>query len=227
MPQDLGLYHFRLTDDNKEMLEQCVVWLRSVTVVHLAVYEISKIGKGHIHVIFDTKGKSTLMQQFHKFFKNRWSGNKSFSCETLKKELENNYIYLCKGTRDSEPNVLYKLQSIDVSMYHNKYWEDKPKEQDYKLISKTNKKPKQKSWSEELTEEIRKQYPDRHWEYCGKDIDTIWSAVLKQLGKSSKKLSSYIVRDLVMGQLNALNPDCYGLHISLKHSAFPDLYGEA
>jgi len=226
MPQDSGLYHFRLTDENRDMLVSVVTWLRSQTVVHLAVHEISKQGKAHIHVIFDTKCKSTLIQNFHKEFKKRWCGNKSFSCETLKKELENNYIYLCKGTRDTQPDVLYKLIDIDVTKYHNKYWEDKPKEQDYKLNPKLLVKAKSKTWSELLTEELIEKYPKRKWEYCAADIDDLWSIVLKNLGKNSKKLNGHIVRDLVLGQLNALNPDCYGLHKSLKHSVFSDLFGE-
>lgn len=223
-------YHFRLTEEDKQFLtNDVIVYLISISVVDLAVYEVSKIGKSHIHVILQPlKTKSTFLQQFHAHFKRRYVGNKSITCETLKKEKENNYIYLCKGTRDSPPQVLHKLSSIDTDFYWKKYWEDKPLEKDYKINPPNpNRREKVKTWSELLTIDLKKQYPGKTWEYCGYDIDILWSAVLKSLGVNSKKLNERIIKDLVLGQLNALNPDSYGLHKTMKHLAFPDLYGEA
>lgn len=221
--------HFRLTDENKEMLISAINWIQSVGVVYYAVSEISKQGKLHIHAIIDVNNKSTFIQQFHKHFKNRWHGNKSYSCEALKKDLINNYIYLSKGTRDDLPNVIHKIADItdeNIKEYHDKYWEDKPKELE-KTVMNNAKKASVPTWSELLTLEIIKQYPNKDWEYNAIDIDLLWSMVTKSLGTRSKKLNAFIVRDLVLGQLNALNPHCYGIQKSLRNQAFADLYGEA
>lgn len=219
--------HFRLTEENSDMLEQVVTWIQSVGSVYLAVKEVSSLGKLHIHCIINVNNKSTFIQQFHKYFKNRWHGNRAYSCETLKKDLYNNYVYLCKGTRHTLPDVLHKINDIttdDIKTYHSKYWEDKPEDKDIIVAQKT-KKNLTLTWSQELTLDIKKLYPARKWEYCATDIDTLIDLVLKHLGKSSKKLNSFIVRDLVFGQLNALNPDCYGLKQNIRTQAFADLFG--
>lgn len=223
-------YHFRLTDPEQKMLESCVNWLcgNKLCVVELAVEEVSKQDKLHMHVILGITNKSTLFQQFHKKFENRWHGNKSYSCETLKKSKENNYIYLCKGTRNALPKIIYKLSMITdekIKEYHDKYWEDKPVEQEHKVLMR-KKKSEVKTWSQELTETIRKEYPGKLWIYDADDVDQLWNIVTDALGTASKKLNAFIVRDLVMGQLNALNPKCVGIKKQMRNQAFPDLFGE-
>lgn len=225
----MELYHFRLTDPsgNIDMLRHNVLtYLRANAIVYLSVYELSKQGVPHTHSIVGfLKTKSTFFQAFHKHFKNRFSGNKCYSCETLRKDASNNYIYLCKGTRDAPPDVLFKTIDVDTNELWKKYWEDKPIEKDYAVIHADKpKKTKALTWSEELTISIRKEWPARTWEYNPSDISDLWDLVLQHLGKGSKKLNGRIISDLVMGQLNALNPDCYHLHKSMKHIAFPDLF---
>lgn len=220
------LYQFRITDENAEMLESAVTWFRSVTVVHLAVYETSRLGKLHIHCVLDITCKSTFIQQFHKKFKNRWMGNKSYSCETLKKDIENSYIYLSKGTRFKEPDVIFTLlTSEQITQYWQKYWSDKPIEAD-KTLGFTNKKKSTESWSEMVTKEILEKYPARDWQYDADDIDTLISIVMVKLGQQSKKLNHRIISDLVLGQLNGLmKGKCISLNKQIKRLSFPDLFG--
>lgn len=232
------LYTFRLTDDNHQMLKDFVVYARSVAVVDLAVFEISKEGKPHIHMLFEPtkpKTKSAWVQAFHKFFKNRWVGNQSYSCTELRENKENFIIYCCKGTRFYPPDVLYNrthtgekepyLTNEVIENYWKKYWEDKPISADKTLIKKTVKEQKP-TWSKCLTDEIRKDYPGRDWSYDADDINLIFDIVMKNLGSQSKKLNAFIVRDLVLGQLNALNDGlCLGLNKNLKKTAFPELFG--
>lgn len=222
------LYNFRLTHHDHETLKLVILWFRSKSQVYLAVQEISRHEKKlHIHMIFETDKKSTLFQQFHVHFKNMFKGNQSFSCEELKKELVNNYIYLCKGTRIVPPVVLFfneeKITQFDIDGYWNKYWEDKPIEEDKTLIHNKIKKNKCLSWSEQLTLDIRKSNPSKLWNYDKIDIELLCDFVLKALGTQSKKLSSFIVRDLVLGQLNALNPHCLALRNKLLSEGFSDL----
>lgn len=224
------ILHFRLNDESHENLRHIVTWLTSVcSSVHLAVEEIGKNGRRHIHCVIQVKNKSTLIQQFHKQTSGRYKGNKAYSCESLTKDIERIYIYLCKGTRFTLPNVLYKIKSIDVSYYHAEYWKILPIENDWS-INPTHNNPIKKrtlTWSENLTNEIREKYPNNNWEYQATCIDLLWNMVTKALGKSSKKLSCNIIRDLVMGQLNALNPNSFGIRVTLKNNAFPDLFGES
>lgn len=221
------LVHFRLTDDNSEMLQHAVTWFRSVTVVHIAVYETSRIGKLHIHCILDVINKSTFVQQFHKQFKDRWKGNKSYSCEPLKKDIENNLIYCSKGTRFKEPEVIFTLKtSEEITSYWKQYWSDKPLEKD-NTLGLTKKKKSGESWSQMVTKEIEEKYPGRNWEYGAEDVSEIINVVMIKLGQESKKLNHRIISDLVLGQLNALNKGkCISLNNQIKRFAFPDLFGE-
>jgi len=221
-----SLFHFRLHHPEHETLNLVVLFFRSKVPVYYAVQEYGrKSGENHIHMIFETLGKSTLLQQFHKHFKDIFKGNQSFSCKELKKELLNNYIYMSKGTRDKPPNVLFhndeKGVTLDlIEIYHTKYWSDKPVEQDKTI---TIKKDNKLTWSQQLTSFIKEKSGARVWQYDRVDIEILTSYVLKSLGAQSKKLSSFIIRDLVLGQLNALNPSCPSLTNKLLHEAFPDL----
>lgn len=225
------LYNLRVTHHDIETLKLVVLWFRSKVSVYLAVHEISRQEKKlHIHMLFecDESKKSNLFQQWHIHFKNIFKGNRAFMCKELKKPLENNYIYLCKGTRFEPPNVIFfneekDLHQTDIDGYWNKYWEDKPIEEDKTLIHNKIKKDKALSWSEQLTLDIRKSNPSKVWNYDRLDIETLCDKVLKSLGTQSKKLSSFIVRDLVLGQLNALNPHCLALREKLLKEGFSDL----
>jgi len=226
-----SLLTMRLTDDNHEMLTSFVVWARSTSVVYLAVYETSKQGQLHIHMLFEPikQLKSAWIQAFHKFFKNRWNGNKSYSCSNLKLEVDNFYIYCCKGCRFKPPDVMFtKLPDTDIDKYWKKYWEDKPIEEDKTLLKQTKKKTSIITWSQQVSLDIIKAYPDHTWSYCSEDVDVIFDFVLKCLGSTSKKLNAFILRDLVLGQLNAIsNGQCSGLNKALKKLAFPELFGNA
>jgi len=212
------LLHFRLTDDSQPNLEEVTTWLRSVSKVYLCVLESGSItGKQHTHCVHDfPKTKSTFGQNFLKKFP-RYKGNQSYSCETLKKELENNIRYLCKGTKDILPQVLFSSYSDEeIKLFHEQYWSENKK-----VVKEKNKTI---SWSQQLTQDIQNEYPQScNFTYCAVDIQIITRRTLLQLGATSKKLNHMIVRDLVLGQLNALNK--YSLHEDIYMKAFPDLYG--
>jgi hypothetical protein len=116
-----------------------------------------------------------------------------------------------------------KITQVEIDSYWNKYWEDKPIEEDKTLIHNKIKKNKALTWSEQLTLDIRKSNPSKIWHYDRIDVELLADFVLKALGSQSKKLSSFIVRDLILGQLNALNPSCPYLRSKLLHDGFSDL----
>lgn len=212
------MLHFRLTDDSLNNIQEVVTWLRSVSKVYLSVLESGSVtGKQHTHCLIDfPKTKSTYAQQFLKKFP-RYKGNKSYSCELLKKDMENNIRYLCKGTVSDLPHVLFSSYSEEeIKIFYEQYWSEN------KLIEK--KKKSNLTWSEQLTEDIKNEMPhSKDFTYCKTDIQILTRRVLTQLGKTSKKLNCHIIRDLVLGQLNALNG--YALQEEMFGKAFPDLFG--
>jgi len=212
------LLHFRLTDDSLQNLEEVTTWLRSVSKVYLCVLESGSVtGKQHTHCVHDfPKTKSTFGQNFLKKFP-KYKGNQSYSCETLKKELENNIRYLCKGTKDSLPQVLFSCYNEEeIKLFHEQYWSENKK-----VVKEKNKTI---SWSQQLTLDIKEEIPQSvNFKYDALSIQILTRRVLKQLGATSKKLNHMIVRDLVLGQLNALNE--YSLQEDIYMKAFPDLFG--
>lgn len=88
------------------------------------------------------------------------------------------------------------------------------------------KKQKVKTWSQNTTDTIRKNFPNYVFEFKAQDIMIITQEVLLCLGEGSKKISPMIIRDLVFGQYNALKPGCKEFTEFLYSRAFPELFGE-
>lgn len=222
------LLTLRLTDTSREYLEKAVLYARSTAIVELAVFEISKLGHEHIHMLFEPNvTKSAWVQGFHKHFNKRWVGNKAYSCSELEKEKENFLIYCCKGTRNTPPDVIFHFMTAEQVMgYWQKYWSDKPVEQDLTLTAFKSKKQKEPNWAMKCTQWIRLTHPHHTWSYTSDCIDLLTDLVLERLGEVSGKLSSHILSDLVRGQLNALCAGrCKGLKERLLMEGFPDLFG--
>jgi len=229
-PAPIGtIYVLRLTDNSRDKLIEVVNWFRTNAQVLITCFEISRAGQEHIHMLFiPLKSKSILFQNFHTATGNKYKGNKSFSCKEKQKDMINNLIYICKGTRFKPPDILFKIVNITDDMviqYWKHYWSDKPIEAD-KTISTKPKKNANPTWSELLTKTIKNDRPNYNWSYCAEDINDLYSYVLKNLGITSKKLSPIIVRDLVYGQLNALTDgECCQMKKKFQQEMFPDLFG--
>lgn len=220
----------RLSDDDTEMLNSAVMYARTNSIVDLAVFEVSKIGQRHIHMLYEPINvtKSAWVQGFHKFFKKRWSGNKSYSCTELIKDKENFTIYCCKGTRFKPPDVIFSMiDPVTIDAHWKKYWSDKPIEKDNTLKSSSTKKKSDLTWSQNLTKTLEES-SDHKWSYDSVSMDKILDATMVALGAGSKKLNSYIVRDIALGQLNALTKgQCKPLADKVRFEAFPDLFGQS
>jgi len=223
-----GLFAFRLTDSDVGMLSSFLNWAQSTSVVHFCCFEISKHGKEHIHALLELKNKSTWVQQFHKKFEKRWVGNRAYQCNSLREEKEHYLLYMSKGIRNKKPEIWYKLAQYTDEMvegWYEKYWSDKPIENDKTLLRQP--KASKPSWSEELTKLIVKDNPGRHWRYNVHDVDELLEHyVMPMLGQGSKKLNPRIIADLVMGQINALSSGrCESLNALIRRQGFPDLFG--
>jgi len=222
------LLTLRLTDTSREYLEKAVLYARSTAIVELAVFEISKLGHEHIHMLFEPNvTKSAWVQGFHKHFNKRWVGNKAYSCSELEKDKENFLIYCCKGTRDTPPDVIFHFMTAEqVTGYWQKYWSDKPVEQDFTLTASKSKKQKEPNWSMKCTQWIRLENPHVHWDYTNEHIRLLSRLVRRRLGEISGKLDAKILNQLVQGQLNALTGgNCDKHEERLLMEGFPDLFG--
>lgn len=120
--------HLRFTSEDDEILDSVILFCRGQGKVFLAVKELSKDAKKHIHLLIETtKTISTCGQSISKAFPAH-VGNGSKSFTAFKKSLDDNILYCCKGTKELPPVVLFTtLESIVIENAHKKYWEEQQK----------------------------------------------------------------------------------------------------
>jgi len=120
--------HLRFTEESDEILDKVVLFCRGQGKVILAVKEVSKDGKKHIHLLINTSLTiSRCGQLISKAFPAH-VGNGSKSFMAFKKSLEHNILYCSKGTKELPPVVLFTtLESIVIEDAHKKYWLDQQK----------------------------------------------------------------------------------------------------
>jgi len=120
--------HLRFTEESDEILDKVVLFCRGQGKVILAVKEVSKDGKKHIHLLINTSLTiSRCGQLISKAFPAH-VGNGSKSFAAFKKSLDHNILYCSKGTKELPPVVLFTtLESIVIEDAHKKYWTDQQK----------------------------------------------------------------------------------------------------
>lgn len=209
------LYTFRYDYADKSWCDIHLSWfIKQHCKKYSLFYEIADItGKPHIQgVILPNKSDS----QFRRDLKSQFKGffdKSNYSVAPVKKK--DNYLsYICKDKNVFINNLLTEKQ---IEELHKSYWEVNKK------VSVKVKKQKTLTWSEELTKYLEEKHPDQVWLYNGPTTKLIGDEVLDKLGQTSKKISSHIYRDLVLGQLNALNPGS-GLKHKFHLDAFPDFH---
>jgi len=203
--------HLRFTSEEDEVLDNVVLFCRGQGKVILAVKELSKDGKKHIHLLINTsKTISTCGQLISKAFPAH-VGNGSKSFTAFKKTLDDNILYCSKGTKELPPVVLFTtLESIVIENAHKKYWLDQEKfVTEYAADKKKVKAPNfiEKVMMELSLEQKRKYsylqsiYNPSDVEKCErlkyeKEINTV---CIVSLGKYAKTLDDNIVSRLING----------------------------
>lgn len=207
-------YTFRYDYTDEELLEKVGLFIKQNCRKYVIFKEIAtETGKPHVQgKLIPIKSVETFRRGLQDKFKNVFVKS-NYSIVMVKKEDYDKYI--CKE-KNVWINNVWSQEEIENN--YTEYWKVNNK------IASKIKKEKVKSWSEELTQEIDAAYPNRGWIYDAVTMKIIGDKVLEKLGKTSKKLSLTIYRDLCLGQLNALNPDS-GLKHKMYMDAFPDLYG--
>lgn len=209
----------RVTEESDDNIKSVMLWLRATTSVIIIAKELGSLTeKKHIHCLFehDEKKLSTFRQQFLKKF-DCYKGNKSYSIEQIKKELDNNVRYLCKGEKKGDHNVLWsKYTDKEIIEFHNKYWEQN-ESQNY---SKKDKKISTETWSQKVLKEFKNDYPgiclkiwSYHCEYKPNDYERecydecrleLFEFLMSRLGKSAKILDDTIIHKLYTGIMNSI-----------------------
>lgn len=215
----LEYFQFRVTEEDDSMLTNIILWVRSETKCLLAVKEIgSATEKKHIHCLIQIKNKSTFIQKFHKKFPARYVGNKSYSCEQLKKALDNSLRYLSKGEKrgDHPVTMFSSYTESEILEFHNQYWD----ENESLKIPKKDKKGSTLTWSQVCKLDYQKEHPEIVSQLIGtcslyhptdseKEIQTsskfhLFSYCMKRLGKSVKVLDEGVIKKLYNGIYNSI-----------------------
>lgn len=218
------LYHFRLHYEPYN-LSEILEYIKSKADVLICVHETAT--RNHIHTVLIFKQtKSTFFQQFLKKY-SEYKGNKSYSCEKVKKK-DDMIAYCCKGlSSDILPEVLIKSDDICVVDYHTQYWKVNAIVMEKKEVnmgcqngSSLVSKAKSKSWSERVFEQIQDELSsecdviisynngfkltDSEQQLLIEAKRKVFRMVVRCLGKSVKKINENIIRDLYSGFINSI-----------------------
>jgi len=208
--------HLRFTDEDTEVLKAVCLFSRGHGKVLLAVEEVSKEGKKHMHLLIETsKTISTFGQQLSKAFPAH-VGNGAKSLGIFKKDYHANYLYCCKGLKQSLPIVYYTiLTDQEVLNFWNEYWQNQAKfVAEHKSEKKRIKVPTfVEKVSTTLDEALSKRYVSlQHHNWIG-TLDPVSRIMyndsrkeiaqhcILNLGQAFKVLDDSIVRKLINGVL--------------------------
>lgn len=123
--------HSRITSEDETLLQSVVLWIRSNAKCILAVQEVSKENKKHIHVMSETnlsisRFGDKLRKQFPVL-----KGNGSHSTSEFKESYDHNLRYLCKGEIAGNKNsvrVLFTtLEQSVIDDAHERFWQEQNK----------------------------------------------------------------------------------------------------
>ena len=217
----MTIYQMRVTEDLDDSLVSVMLWLRTNATVLIIAKELgSQTEKKHIHALIelDESKKSGFIQAFHKNFKDKYKGNKGYSCEVIKKALNNNLRYLCKGESLGIYNVPYKGKFTDaeVELMNQEYWQ----QNQLTNFSKAVKKTATGSWCEKVSKEFEIAYPQiviniqkyhsikdnsssAEKESYNTTRELLFDFCMKSLGKSYKVLDEQIIKKLYNGCMNS------------------------
>jgi len=138
--------HSRITSEDDVVLNSVILWIRSNAKCILAVQEISKEGKKHIHVMSEYgKTISTFGQKLLKEFP-QLKGNQCHSTKEFKESYDHNLRYLCKGEMSGKKNpvrvLFHSLSETVIEDAHERFWDEQKKWLTEKGVKPEDKKKK-------------------------------------------------------------------------------------
>jgi len=207
--------HSRITSEDDDLLDKVILWVRSTAKCILAVKEISKEGKKHIHVMSEySKTVSTFGQKLLLQFPNL-KGNGCHSTKEFKKDFDHNLRYLSKGTKENSPVVLFTtLELNEIEDAHKRFWieqqnwltehgvkpEDKPKkERQPNFIEKVMLKIPEPLKLSYVALQAGYNASDYEKSLLAKDKSDIQDICIACLGKYAKTCDDLIITRLING----------------------------
>lgn len=210
-------FTFRYDYEDEKFLDILAPFMKLVFRKYAIFKEIAdKTGKPHIQGLVipfksDSQTRRDLLARFPGFFR---KSNYSF----VPVKTDGYELYVCKQGNVWINNI---WTDEEIKNKQKEFWENNKV-----MVPKAKSKEKVKSWSMRLTESIRLKYPNQVWFYNAQTIEILLSETLNAMGSDSKKIGNKIVKELVLGQLNALNNSVSnGLYDKIKHEEFNDLFG--
>lgn len=227
----VGLWHFRVHYEPYKP-EDVVTFVKERANMIIAVRETASRPHIHMVIVKFKQTKSTFVQQFLNKFP-EYNGNGSYSC-SKKDDLEAQTRYCLKGeSKETKPEILYHKEGLDCDKYHQDYWsenerlvaEAKAKYQPKGSENDLAKKPKTKSWTEKVYDEMVVQYPSEVMTiqtyqllYKPSEVERssynearfiLFRHVKRAFGKAIKKISPRIIQEIFDGMINAILGDEY------------------
>lgn len=199
------LLHLRITKDRDDCIK-IIDWLRTQTNKYLCCYEVAS--RGHSHMVFQySLTESTFRQKLLKQFSYLKEGSRNeFYALSNKDDLEANERYVCKGdSKDDEPDIIgksYHYTDELIEQRHKEYWKiNEQLNKDNLVKAKVNTETFVQYVVKELTI-TRKDFSFNNLV----DKKLVFECVMKCLGKKGKVLDTIIVRRLVYGVFNIIDP---------------------
>lgn len=214
-------FTFRYDYEDEKMLDILAPWLKQNLKKYAIFKEVGDVtGKHHVQgIVIPFKSDSQFRRDLLKKFPNTFCRS-NYSFVPVKKE--GYELYICKqGT--VWINNLWTDEQIKEKQ--KQYWENN------KVMLPKAKSKKVLTWSQKLTLHLRQKYTDvsgnpMMWFYNDNCIEILLHETLYAMGNESRKIGGKNVKELVLGQLNALNNTVTnGLHDKIKHEEFSDLFG--
>lgn len=206
-------YHLRLTFKTDEELmkaaEELSKKMLGISSQYLAVKELSEKEKPHIHMNFISNLSESKLRSF--LIPSGLGRMDKYLKDIPEEEIFETDCYICKGELlDLEKflqNVLFKSKikyiNEKIEEFHKKYWEV------YSKI-KSSKKLKNCTFIDLVVNDIKneKSYADKVWkssELTHRRI--VLGYILDKMGKKGKGFDSIILKRLMNGVLNILDPN--------------------
>lgn len=188
-------YHLRITSQEQKYVD----FIKRQTKNAVIVFEDAdeEVNRDHMHAIIELNVKlQTFRNNFLKAFP-EIKGNGNY---TLRQndDTEANYRYVCKGKSENDlPNVVVNLKDISVVDFHKKYWENNKK-------GKKQKRDTTKTFVRQCADECMEIRNDWKNDLLCRKI--VLGIVMRNLGEKGKAFDSIVVRRLVNGVMNILDP---------------------
>lgn len=235
-------YHIRIGNSSiamhEGMLNDYAMWLHGQCTKIFAVREYGKHNEGlHSHqvcVFYDVKEQTARKRLLQRFPYLKGRGKYSIKLLETDADIDRCTTYLCKGPTPLQmPTVIENnlLSQENIIERHAKYWEHARVGTDVvgETVSELTgsvvampeapKKPKPTA-VQAIAEILEDNNEGHHWMMNEEDMQTVYMATMRYLGRKGKTLDVIIVRRICLGVLNILAHD--DLSNELWRRLFPE-----